>query len=210
MKKDNFLIVVMVTSILSYIFCNFFILFKRTLINGFTFDISNFLFPILYITSDIIQEIYGYEKSRLAGKLTIIGQGIFALFCFISMKYFSIIWLDENDNKIIAENILKSIASVITVASIISYYIGDWVNDIIFQKLNNNKDSLKDYGKRAFISSIAEKIIDATIFNLLLIFLPESDFTFKLVLIPILIEILVEFIFLPINYKIVIKIKRLL
>lgn len=207
MKKENFLIILICMSTISYIFCNFFILFKRDLIAGFTFDISNFLFPILYISSDLIQEVYGYEKSRLAAKITIGGQLIFAIFCFFTAQYFSINWLDEEGNKIIRDNILSSIASTITIATIVSYYLGDWVNDIIFAKLNNNKNTFIDYSKRSFISSLAQKLFDAILFNLILIFLPNSNFTFKLVLIPILLEIILEFALLPINHKVVMKIK---
>lgn len=208
MKKDNLLIILICMSTISYIFCNFFILFKKDLVAGFTFDISNFLFPFLYISSDLIQEIYGYEKSRLSAKITMVGQIIFAIFCFFSMKYFNIAWIDFESNKIIKDNILANIASVITVASVVSYYIGDWVNDIIFAKLNNNKNNFIDYSKRAFLSSVAEKFVDAAIFNLFLIFLPNSNFTFKLILVPIILEILVEFIFLPLSHKIVMTIKN--
>ena len=208
MRKENFLIILTCLSTLGYIFCNFFILFKKNLVAGFTFDISNFLFPFLYISSDLIQEIYGYEKSRLSAKITISGQLIFAIFCFFLAKYFSITWLDYNENNIIKENILNNIASIITVASIISYYVGDWINDIIFAKLNNNKNDFINYSKRSFISSIAEKFVDTTIFNIFLILLPNSNFTLKLVIIPIIIEIFVEFALLPLNHKVVMKIKN--
>ena len=125
-----------------------------------------------------------------------------------SAKYFSITWLDYNENNIIKENILNNIASIITVASIISYYVGDWINDIIFAKLNNNKNDFINYSKRSFISSIAEKFVDTTIFNIFLILLPNSNFTLKLVIIPIIIEIFVEFALLPLNHKLVMKIKN--
>ena len=69
MRKENFLIILTCLSTLGYIFCNFFILFKKNLVAGFTFDISNFLFPFLYISSDLIQEIYGYEKAVCLQKL---------------------------------------------------------------------------------------------------------------------------------------------
>lgn len=210
MKKDDFLVIVICMNSLSYIFCNFFILFKKDLFNGFTFDISNFLFPFLYISTDLIQEIYGYKKSRLTAQITIASQIIFALFCLFSIKYFNITWLDKESNQIIKENILGSIASIITVASIISYYLGGLTNNLIFAKLNNMKDSFIDYSKRAFISSILQKLVDSFIFNLILITLPNSNFTLKLVLIPIILELLIEFIFLPINHRIVMKIKNIL
>ncbi len=208
MKKDDFLVVITTASVLSFVFCNFFILFKRSLFDGFTFDSSNFLLPILYISSDLIQEIYGYKKSRLVARITIAGQLIFAILCFSSLKFFNIMWLDDAGNEIIKQNILGSIASTITIASIIAYYVGDFVNDVLFKKLNNNKDSLIDYGKRAFTSSLAQKIVDAIIFNLILISLPNSEFTFKFILIPILLEILFEILFLPVSHKFVMRIKH--
>jgi uncharacterized PurR-regulated membrane protein YhhQ (DUF165 family) len=170
---------------------------------GLSFDIVCVLYPMVYITSDMIQEIYGYEASRLAGKLTAIAQLIFAVLCFITIEFFDIIWLDENSNQIIKVNVLANIASGITIASIISYYVGDWVNDIVFNKLHNEKNDFKSYGKRAFISSFAEKFVDTPVFYIILALLPGSEFTFKMVVIPVVIQISVEFCLLPLNYKIV-------
>ena len=86
-------------------------------------------------------------------------------------------------------------------------YPGERDINILFTGDYNNKNTFIDYSKRSFISSLVQKLFDAVLFNSILILLPDSNFTFKLVLIPILLEIILEFALLPINHKVVMKIK---
>lgn len=97
----------------------------------FSFDGGTLLFPLSYIFSDILTEVYGYERSR-----RVIWSGFFAL----ALMAF-VIWLvgiipaDPLWKLQGSYETLLMTAPRIAIASIIAYFAGEFSNSIILSKM---------------------------------------------------------------------------
>lgn len=149
------------------------------------------LFPVTYIISDILTEVYGFAASRTVIWLAIIANMIVVvaayLLCFVPS---SAEWHHQE-----AFNLIFKFSPIIFIASIISYLFGEFINSFILAKLKIATQG-KYFFMRAIVSTIISAAVDTTLFNSIafLNILPTtillnvmlSEFCFKL-----LIEILV-------------------
>lgn len=106
-------------------------------------------FPIVYVLSDLIQEVYGYKASRKVSWLT----GACALAA--SVVFYLGVFFTPSESL----NTLGGASWIITIAGFLAAQAGSWVNDIVFTRLLNLPRL-----PRFWLSSIAGEIIDSTIF----------------------------------------------
>jgi uncharacterized integral membrane protein (TIGR00697 family) len=138
-----------------------------------SFSLGSILYPIIYITSDIIQEFGGYKLSRQTNYVGLVLQLItvliFQLFIFIPPNNESI-WVQES-----VKNVFGAVPAVV-IASLFCGWLGDLVNDVVFMIIQNRDNALTSisYIKRAFLSSLAGKIFDSGLFAIVAFwFLPN-------------------------------------
>jgi uncharacterized integral membrane protein (TIGR00697 family) len=118
------------------------------------------LFPITYVISDILTEVYGFAASRTVIWLAIFANMIVVLaaygLCFVPA---SEQWSHED-----AFNTIFKFSPIIFIASIVSYLLGEFINAIILAKLK-----ILTHGRyffiRAILSTIFSAFIDTAIFN---------------------------------------------
>ena len=127
------------------------------------------VFPITYILSDVFSEVYGYKWSRITATYAFIGTSLAsALFMMMIAMKGNAEWGAQAE----LETILGS-TPMITVASVVAFWCGDWVNDKVFQFLKSKDKNNKLFGLRAVASSVAGKMFDSAIFTFVgLSFLP--------------------------------------
>jgi hypothetical protein len=185
-------------------------------------------FPISYITSDLISEIYGYSASRRVSWIGFISN----LFMDI-MIIFGIIIPAANPYYGMVSDGLKmgfgfdfldggqSLGSLgILIASLLAFVIGSWVDDLVFEKLKKKAilkkdDSTKSFVFRAVGSSLMGELCDSIIFiPLLYLFTAQMGTTITnigqllvIVLIQATIKTLYELIVSPLTAKIAKKLK---
>ena len=84
-------------------------------------------------------------------------------------------------------------------ASVFAFWVGDYVNDVIFKKLKE-RDGEKRFGLRAILSSLAGKYVDGAIFTLIgLSFLPMSTKINMIINCPF-VQVCIELLLLPVTY----------
>jgi uncharacterized integral membrane protein (TIGR00697 family) len=161
------------------------------------------VFPITYILSDIFSEVYGYRASRRISWISF-SMNLFMVLAFeIAIKLPYPAWWE---NQVPFEAILGS-SPRIFIASVGAFQIGNWLNDIIFQKLRGTYGE-KRFWLRAISSSVIGEGVDSAIFFLIafiglmpLSALPVMVFT------GILTKVTYEIILLPVTMFIVKKIR---
>lgn len=193
-----FTLAIVISNIISSRTFNFF---------GFTMTSAVFLFPVTYVLSDVFSEVYGYKWSRLTCYL---GFGA----NFIAMAIFSVVsilptlpWMEETAG---AFNAVLGGLSACTIASLIAFVVGDFVNDKIFAKIKSRHEGLlnqKGFGFRAIISSVAGELVDSLIYIPLAfcVFNPIMGFGDAMVMVglQVVIKVAVELIILPLTHLIV-------
>jgi uncharacterized integral membrane protein (TIGR00697 family) len=158
-------------------------------------------FPITYILSDVFSEVYGYKASR---RITWMAFSI-SIYMVLASQIaiylpFPSWWEDQTAFMAILGNTPR-----IVIASLAAFQIGDWANDIIFQKLRKDYRE-KGFGFRALLSSVVGVAIDSAIFffvafvgKMPIAALPTT------VLMGVLSKVLYEIIMLPVTIFIIKK-----
>ena len=164
------------------------------LFNAIELTGSVVIFPITYILSDIISEIFGYEWSRKTCYIAFGCNIILAIVGYIicTLPYPS--WWHDAE----AFNVVFKVVPRVTAASLIAFVIGDWANDVVFQKMKGKTH--KNYWLRAIISSLVGELFDSIIF-MPLAFLGTIPITsmLKMIVLQIIIKVSYEIIMLPLN-----------
>ena len=164
------------------------------LFNKFELTGAVIIFPITYILSDIISEVFGYKWSRKTCYMAFICNIFLAIIGYIVciLPYPS--WWTNSESFSI---VLKAVPRI-TIASLIAFFIGDLLNDIVFQKMKGNTH--KGYSIRAIVSSLVGELFDSAIFiPLAFLGTMPNNVLFKMILLQVIVKVLYEIILLPIN-----------
>ena len=123
--------------------------------NKFELTGAVIIFPITYILSDIMSEVFGYKWSRKTCYMAFIANALLAIIGYIVciLPYPS--WWNNAESFSI---VLKAVPRI-TIASLVAFVIGDFINDIVFQKMKG--DTHKGYSLRAILSSLVGELFDS-------------------------------------------------
>lgn len=126
---------------------------------GVTMTGAIFVFPLTYILSDVFSEVYGYRWSRvtciMAFLCNIFMVAIFALVIVVKPPVY---WTNQEAFAIVLGNTPRMLF-----ASLVAYFMGDWVNDLVFRGMKNRHGKEK-FGRRAIVSSFFGEFVDSLIF----------------------------------------------
>jgi uncharacterized integral membrane protein (TIGR00697 family) len=161
-------------------------------------------FPITYILSDVFSEVYGYKASR---RITWMAFSISVYMVLASQAAIYLpypVWWEHQD----AFAVILGNTPRIVLASLVAFQLGDWVNDIIFQKLRRDHKE-KGFGFRAIASSIAGVAVDSTVFFVIAFIgqMPIAALPTTVVM-GVLSKILYEIVLLPVTIFIIKKLQR--
>ena len=179
---------------------------KVTTVAGFTFSAGNLFFPISYLFGDILTEVYGYKRSR-----KVIWAGFGALI-FASLMAFVVSSLPAAKTMSVeqqsAVNLIFGQTPRIVAASLLAFWIGEFVNSFVLAKLK-----LFSSGRFLWIrtigSTIMGEIADSLVFYPVAFFGTWSNEQLISVMIGnYIIKVLWEVIATPFTYLIVGFLKR--
>ena len=163
------------------------------------------VFPITYILSDVFSEVYGYRWSRITCYIAFMANLFISVLCQIAIV---IPAPDYYQNQEAFATILGSTWRILF-ASLSAYFIGDFVNDKIFQ-IMKQKQGERGFCWRAILSSAAGEIIDGALFVIIAFAgtVPNSALISMIGWTPIL-KIIFEIIILPLTVAVVKKVRVL-
>lgn len=168
-------------------------------IGGIVIPGGTFLFPLLYVITDVLTEVYGFSASRKTIWIALLCNLLFTVFLYSiiyvpSPKY----WLEQESYEAIF-----SLSPRIFIASIISYLLGENTNAVILSLLK-----LKFKGKYFVPRAIFSTFIGAFFESIIFCFVAFSSSTnfyqiISMVFSLTLIKIIYEILLMPVTVKVV-------
>lgn len=111
-----------------------------------------FLYPFIYIISDVMSEAYSYKVSRISTWLSF-AMNLFMVVCF----EIAIVMPGQTDLSVLGSTWF------LLLSSLLSYMVGAFVDDRVFRKLKY-KDGRKGLLGRCLLSSVCGQLIDSAIY----------------------------------------------
>lgn len=167
---------------------------KQFQVLGFALPCAVVVFPVTYILSDVFSEVYGYKWSRRSAWVAF-GMNLFAVAAFqMTIAMPGVAWFTAQDA---FEAVLGNTPRIL-IASLLSYMLGDWVNDRVFRKMKAADAENKRFGLRAITSSFFGELTDSLIF-IPLAFIGTMPVTQMLVMVGVQAgtKLVLEFLLLP-------------
>lgn len=205
--KVSFLqLVLTLTFVVSLLISNI-IVGKQIDLFGITIPGAVFVFPIIYILSDVFSEVYGYKWSRITCYLAFCANLFMVIiFTLLILAPFPEYWGNQSAYEIVLGNTPK-----ILLASSLGFIAGDFVNDRVFRAMKRkHPDSHERFGSRAIVSSIFGEITDSLIFMpIAFIGVLPTEAILQMFIVQVSFKIIYEIIVLPFNKRIVRKVSKL-
>ncbi|MBA2649276.1 MAG: queuosine precursor transporter [Legionella sp.] len=171
---------------------------KLTIVGQITFPAGLIFFPITYIFDNILTEVYGFKISR-----RIIWSAL-AANLIVSIGTWIITYLPPSpywEHQLAYETIYRT-APRVFIASMISYFFGEFANSILLAKLK-----IITKGRylwiRALVSTVIGVGIDTIIFiHIAFLFILPYEGLWKVILSTYLLKVAYEMGAIPITYKV--------
>lgn len=135
------------------------IVVKLIRLGPFLITAAFFTYPLVYVISDIMTEIYGYRLSIKAIWANFSAQALVAAVLALSLRLPGV---DKTIQGAMA--VLFSTTWRIVLGSLIAYWIGDWLNSLVLSKMKVAQKG-RWFFLRAMASSIPAHFIDTAIFT---------------------------------------------
>jgi uncharacterized integral membrane protein (TIGR00697 family) len=172
-----------------------------------TFGAGNLFFPISYIFGDVLTEVYGYARARRA-----IWAGFGALL-FATLMSWVILRMPAADteyNQALQPALETAFGTTgrIVLASIVAYWVGDFVNSFVLAKMKLWTDG-RWLWTRTIGSTICGQGVDSVIFYPLAFYgIWTHDTLLAVMAFNFLFKLGVEVAFTPVTYFVVGRLKR--
>ena len=178
------------------------------LIGTVTFGAGNLFFPISYIFGDVMTEVYGFARARRA-----IWAGFGAMIFATLMSAF-ILRMPASQTSEFNRALQPALELVfgnvwrIVVASMIAYWIGDFLNSFVMAKMKVWTEG-RALWSRAWGSTVTGQFVDSLLFYPIAFYGVMDDHTLvSLMTFNFFFKVLVEVLFTPITYLVVGFLKR--
>lgn len=203
-KHSNLYVILVALSVVSMLVSNIGA-FKQNAFLDWSVPGGTAVFIVTYVLSDVFSEVYGYKASRFSSWLG------FALNMFAVLMLQITIWLPAPEwFQYSAEfELVLGQTPRILAAGMIAYLCGDWLNDVVFQKMRQKHGAGKKFALRAIVSSFCGELTDSTIFTLAAFagVLPWAEIPGTIATLVIL-KTSYEILILPVTVVIVKKIRK--
>ena len=171
---------------------------------GLTLTAGTIIFPLAYIFGDVLTEVYGYAASR-----KVIWTG-FAALALMVLSYTVAIHLTPSPDwpHQSSFEIIFAAAPRISLASLLAYFTGEFVNSYIVAKMKLKSEG-RHMARRFAVSTFAGQLVDTSVFTLAAFaFVIPHDALLPLILSMWLVKVCWELIALPVTISIVKWLKR--
>lgn len=174
-------------------------------VGSWSMDAGNLLFPVTYILSDVFSEVYGYKWSRRVTVWAVAMNLLFVCLVTVANLLPAPDYFDPRPFQMALGSSFR-----IVVASMVSYAVGDWVNDLVFRRMRQGKEPMEGFTARALASSLVGQLVDSGLFVTIAFgrTMPGEDLA-SMIALNIVAKVGYEIIILPLTYKVTQKVHRI-
>lgn len=167
-------------------------------VGPWSLDAGNLLFPVTYILSDVFSEVYGYKWSRRVTWWAASMNLLFALLVALTNVLPAPDYFDPAPFQAALGSSFRIVA-----ASLVSYVVGDLMNDKVFHRMKGNNSTMKGFAWRAFVSSFAGQVVDSHLFVFIAFYGTMSMLDLaSMICLNIFVKVGYELLILPLTYKV--------
>ena len=163
------------------------------------------VFPISYMMSDVITEIYGFKAARFIMWLGFFMNLLVVLFFTLAIQLPAPGWFEgEEMFGAVLGNAPRAL-----IASLAAYLIGAWANSAVLSKMKVMSEDGKNFGLRAVVSTLVGEGLDSLVFMPIafLGILPLAQLPIMM-LVQVSVKTVYEIIALPLTKYLVKKVKQ--
>lgn len=162
------------------------------------------LYPLTYIMSDVLSEVWGYKWSRKACYIAFAANFFVAIIGYLVCSLPSPTWWGD---AAAFSTVLKAVPRI-TCASLLAFVLGGLIDDLVFKIMKKGKDN-NGYGLRAIISSLFGELVDSCIFiPLAFIGSMPTEVLIKMIGLQVIVKVAYEIVLVPLNTYVMKKIKK--
>lgn len=161
------------------------------------------VFPLSYIISDVIAEVYGFKAARRVMWFGFAMNALMVLLFTLVNLLPAPVWFEDAESyKIVLGSAPRMFA-----ASMLAYLFGSWINAMVLSKMKVKAEG-KGFGLRAIISTLFGEAVDSLIF-IPIGFLGKLPFVdmLQMMILQIAFKTVYEIIILPVTTLVVKKVK---
>jgi queuosine precursor transporter len=164
---------------------------------GSHLSVAIFSFPVVFLTTDIVGEVYGKETAKLFVLAGFISTILFILYSFLSL---AVPWSMDGEWAKEGYNQVFGISVRIAVASLVAFLIAEY-QDIFSFFFFREKFGIKFFWVRSLLSNLWSQLLDTTIF-MLIAFLGvyETSTLVSIIITWWLYKVLMGFLYTPLSY----------
>lgn len=167
-------------------------------VGAWSLDAGNLLFPVTYILSDVFSEVYGYKWSRRVTWWAASMNVLFAVLVALTNILPAPDYFDPAPFQMALGSSFRIVA-----ASIVSYVVGDLMNDKVFQRMKGANSTMKGFAWRALASSFAGQVVDSHLFVLIAFYGTMSTVDLaSMIYLNIFVKVGYEVVIMPLTYKV--------
>ena len=170
---------------------------------GFTLAAGTLVFPLTYVASNLISEIFGYKKARFTALLAIVVNVILVVIYQLALLIPNPAFWQNGE----AYQIVLGAVPRIFVASTIAAFFASWLNDVIFDKMLITEKGT--FTTRSVFASLVGQMLNSAIF-IPIAFLGQvpANTMLTMYLVTVIVRMLYEIIFLPVTNLVVKIVKK--
>jgi len=197
-NKENLYALLVSTYVVSLAIANILAGIIIALPFGFTLAAGTLVFPLTYVASNLISEVFGYKKARFTAWLAIIINVmlviIYQLMLLIPNPTF---WQNEYAYQIVLGAVPR-----IFVASTLASFFASWFNDVVFERLLKKEKG--NFSTRSLLASLVGQMLNSAIF-IPIAFLGTMpiDSLITMYFVTVIVRILYEVLLLPLTNLVV-------
>jgi len=201
-NKENLYALLVSTYVVSLAIANILAGIIIALPFGFTLTAGTLIFPLTYVASNLISEIFGYKKARFTAWLAIIINVmlviIYQLMLLIPNPTF---WQNEHAYQIVLGAVPR-----ILVASVLASFFASWFNDVAFERLLKKEKG--SFTTRSLLASLLGQALDSAIFIPIAFFgVMPMDSLIAMYFVNVVVRMLYEVFLLPLTNLVVKNVK---
>jgi len=170
---------------------------------GFTLAAGTLIFPLTYVASNLISEIFGYKKARFTALFAVVVNVVLVVIYQLTLLIPNPAFWQNGE----AYQIVLGAIPRIFVASTIAAFFASWLNDVIFDKMLITKKGT--FTTRSLLASLLGQMLNSAIF-IPIAFLGQMplDSMITMYFVTVIVRLLYEILFLPITNLVVKKVEK--
>lgn len=202
-NKENLYALLVSTYVVSLAIANILAGIIISLPFGYTMAAGTLIFPLTYVASNLISEIFGYKKARFTALLAIIVN----ILLVITYQLTLIIpnpgfWQNAEAYQIVLGAVPRIFA-----ASTLASFFASWLNDVIFDKMLTTEKGT--FTTRSILASLIGQMLNSAIFiPIAFIGNVPANTMVTMYLVTVIVRMLYEMLLLPLTNWVVIQVKK--